>query len=331
MSLLGQRQIVAAPEGPGPTLAIDPKTRQPATLADGPGGCMGFAPYPGRDDVLFLISGFFPIFDAEGAGIDLLAWAAGPEARWSEQRIIDLPFVHRICTISDDQHRWLVAATICGGKSSRDDWSRPGTVYVVPIPDDPTAPWELRPVLEGIHRNHGMTVGTYQSGRCVYISGDEGVFALLPPGRSASAWRVEHVMDRPVSEVCPIDIDDDGMDELAVIEPFHGATMTVYKQVDGAWDARYSAELSFGHGLWAGRFGREPVIVAASRDDHRDLVCYRIDPAGRDRLAAVVIDEGSGTAKVDVMDIEGRTVVVSANSNHAEYALYEVEWNSDHE
>ena len=71
LRLLGQDRIVAATEGVGPAIAFTPAENGSAVLAEGPGGCMGFAPFPGRDDALVMITGFYPIFKAEKAGLHI--------------------------------------------------------------------------------------------------------------------------------------------------------------------------------------------------------------------------------------------------------------------
>lgn len=324
LTILGQQRIVAAPEGPGPIMAFDLPTLERRILAEGPGGCMGFASYPGRDDALLAITSFFPVFKAEGAGIDLYQAVDGFNAPWHRQRVLDLPFVHRFCTVGNGEVDYLVAATICGGKDDRDDWSKAGAVYAVEVPGSESGDWRPAPILEGIHRNHGMLVD--RSGRpTVYVSGDEGLFALRVPEVGSSTWNVEQVIERPISEFVPIDLDADGQDEIAVIEPFHGPAMTVYKQLDGEWQPVFSDELAFGHGLWGGTLAGAPAVIASNRNDTKDLVCWLVTSTDPLQMEAHVIDAGAEATNVDVIEYDGGQALIAANLVHAEYALYRVD------
>jgi hypothetical protein len=217
---------------------------------------------------------------------------------------------------------FLVAATVCGGKDFQDDWSRPGTTYVARVPEDPAGPWELQPVMEGIHRNHGMQRGTYQGRDCVYITGDEGLFALTVPAPGSTDWVATRLIDQPVSEVYAADLDGDGRDELAVIEPFHGHAMSVFKQQGEHWTPIHTSGLHFGHGLWAGRLGNENVVIAGNRAEDKNLVCFRVTSADPFRLEASVVDAGSGTTNMDVVDTPDGPALVTSNPVHGEYAIY---------
>jgi hypothetical protein len=325
LHLLGEDRIVAAPEGVGPAMAFTPAENGSAVLAEGPGGCMGFAPIPGRDDALVMITGFYPIFKAEKAGLHVYQAVDGLSKPWKGRRALDLPFVHRITSVSNGVDSFLVGATVCGGKDFQDDWSRPGTVYVAQFPEDLDGDWKTQAILEGVHRNHGMGTGSHNGAACVYVSGDEGIFALILPAPGKHEWRVEKIFDGPVSELYFADLDGDGEDELAVIEPFHGETMSVYKRVGGEWQKIYSTPLAFGHGLWAGDLSGSQAVIVGNRADGKNLVCYRVMHDVPFAMEELVIDEGSGTTNLDVVTTSTGVAIVTSNVEHAEYAMYQVE------
>lgn len=322
LHLDGHDRILAAPEGPGSVLAFASPGFEPRVVAPEPGGCMGFAPLPGRDDAFLMITRFYPIFQSEGAGIDLFTAGSGLEEPWRGRRIIDLPFVHRIAVVGNGAEHFLVAAPVCGGKDFQDDWSRPGQTYVAPVPDDPEGPWDLAPVLDPIHKNHGLTVGVFRGADCVFLAGSEGLFALKVPRPGERGWIGEKILDHEISEIQPADLDGDGVDEMVVIEPFHGDTMAVYKDVAGTWTRVWSAPLAFGHGLWAGELGGERVVIVGNRSGDGDLVCHRVVSTNPFRMEPQVVDHGSGTTNVDVMETLDGQVLVASNPGHEEYALY---------
>jgi hypothetical protein len=285
---------------------------------------MGFAAVPGRDDAVLLITEFYPIFKSERAGVHLYRAVDGFAEPWRGERVLDMPFVHRIATVDIAGTGILVGATVCGGKDFQDDWSRPGKVYVTRIPDDLEGEWTATPVMEGIHKNHGMNVGTYRGHRTIFISGTEGVFALRVPDAPDDPWTNEQIIDHEISEVFPYDLDGDGIDELAVIEPFHGDTVAVYKQSGAGWNRVFDAELGFGHGLWAGSLAGEAAVIVGNRDKTKNLCCYRVASESPFAMEEIVIDAGAATTNMTVVDLPGGQAVIASNPEYSEYALYEV-------
>ncbi|MBN2704595.1 MAG: hypothetical protein JXR23_10330, partial [Pontiellaceae bacterium] len=130
------------------------------------------------------------------------------------------------------------------------------------------------------------------------------------------------IIKEPISEVYPADLDQDGEDEIAVIEPFHGSAMSVYKEIGGTWTKIYTAELAFGHGLWAGRLGGENVVIAGNRADEKNLACFKVTSASPFMMEESVIDAGSGTTNMSVIDTPNGKALATSNPGHEEYALY---------
>ena len=339
LRILGRDRVVMASEGPGPALVLDDDL-VPRVLANGQGGSMGSAPYPGHDDHLFMVTGFLPVFQSEGAGIDLCYAVDGFSTPWNQHRIIDLPFVHRIATVAFGGATILIAATVCGGKEYRDDWSKPGAVYAIPIPASPEGPWKPVTIAGGIHRNHGLNVASLDGETLLLITGDEGVFAWRDPavdladagvddsagavgGASAADladWKPEKILDAPISEIGAIDIDGDGADELVAVEPFHGKSLALYhRSVDG-WSCVDRQPLDFGHGLSVGMLGDTPVAVVGNRAGSSDLLCFTWD-SDRKLLARHVVESGVGTAGTTVFS----DFIVASNPNTNEYARYDLE------
>ncbi|MFW5795847.1 MAG: hypothetical protein ACOCV0_01480 [Alkalispirochaeta sp.] len=270
--------VVCAGEGYGPVVAIDPRTWNVRTIADGPGGCLDVTPVPGYN-ALYMIGGSFVGYDFHRSGVyrlDLPAavWGRGDGDNDADDpvssapnipiRLFDLPFAHRLQSFRNRDGVHLVAASIAQSKHDRDDWSRPGAVFVADLGDglaapergaEPPAPAAragipgdvpipLRPILGELHKNHGLT--TVGTGHMVhpeetvrsnstgdlgwlYISGTEGTFRAPFPETNESSWTFERVVDHEISELFFIDLDGDGVDELVTIEPFHGDRLAVYR------------------------------------------------------------------------------------------------------
>jgi hypothetical protein len=328
MTIAGARRVIAASESIGPAVVFDGPSFTPRVLAAAPGGTMGFAGVPGRDDALLAITRFYPIFRAEAAGIDLYVARDGLSEPWDGRRVIDLPFVHRMASVSTPSGDFLVAATVCGGKAFQDDWSQPGAVFAFRIPEDLAGVWQADSLLEGIHRNHGMAAATLGGVRSLLVSGTEGVFALSLPGETSAdgspvpPWSRTIVLEHEVSEVGTFDFDGDGTAELAVIEPFHGDRFAIYKQGAVGWSRVFEAELAFGHGLSVGSLGGTPVAVVGNRAGSKDLVCFRTTATAALELERLIVEAGAGTAGTTmIMTAEGEGIVAS-NAGFAEYVLY---------
>ncbi len=330
----GKQAVFTAAEGEGPVLLIDPPDFTGRVIADGPGGCMGFTPFPGRDDAVFMSTGLFPVFKGETGGIHLLR--QGSAGNWHNMRIADLPFVHRIASVTAEDNAYLLAATVCGGKENRDDWSRPGTVYAAKIPADPDDEWQFVPILEGIRKNHGMAYGNVNGSPCILICGAEGLFALFPPAASGDDWRSSRLLENEISEAVQIDLDGDGEDEIVTIEPFHGDKLRIYKKEQDDYGIVFETAFAFGHGLWAGNLGNRPSIIAANRAESKNLMCYTMQEgsaaasqggghAFTDKITEHIIDAGSGTANADCLHLPDGPRVITANPERAEYAVYKVE------
>jgi hypothetical protein len=327
-TVLGRERILAASEEKGPAVVFDGPRMEPRVIATEPGGTMGFAAVPGRDDALFVITGFYPVFEATTAGIHLYQATDGLSQPWRGERVIELPYVHRIGSVATPIGDYLLGATVCGGKEYRDDWSKPGAVHAYPIPVGLDGPWEPQTILEGIHRNHGLGFGRVDGVDSLLISGTEGLFALALPGaedaegRPIEPWRVTTLLGHEVSEMGLIDFDGDGEAELAVVEPFHGDTFSVYKNGSNGWDRVYSAELDFGHGLSVGTLAGEPVATVGNRGGSKNLVCFRPVSTGPFAMEQIVVDEGPATAGTTIAATADGDGIVASNPEFAEYALY---------
>jgi hypothetical protein len=296
-------------------------------VSENPGGFMAIIPTdsfggPG----LLTAEGLHPNFITKDAGISLYSPENGWSGPWNRRRLVDLPYIHRMALVRAGGRRSLIAATLCGAKEHIDDWSRPGAVYEVVLPEKQRGSSSISsPVtlLDGVTKNHGMYVKSVGSGECVYISGEEGIFTLQMSGED-EGWIVKRIINRPVSELAVCDLDEDGEDEVATIEPFHGDRLCVYKQIDGRFEPVFEADTETGHGIWAGRLGGGTGFVHGSRAGARDLFLYHLRDAGTWKFERIVLDRGVGTAQIAVENLSGHDVLYAANNHTDEVAAYEL-------
>jgi len=324
IDLPGGTHYVAASEGREACLLFAPPDWTVSTVWDVPGGAMNVVPVPGRAGTILAIQGFFPVFDSEGAGIVYATAGADPTRPWRVQRVVDLPFVHRIDVVEVDHVPYVVAATLCGGKTFKDDWSQPGAVYVAAVPRKPDDPWYLEKVLDGIGRNHGMTVAAVEGERAVLVAGREGLFRLRIPDIPGQRWSSVCLIEREISDVALFDLDGDGEPEIVAIEPFHGDRLVVYDLVQGAWRPVSATAVDFGHVVWAGSLFGRPSIIAGSRGGAKDLVLLQPEGCDLEGARRIVLDEGVGPTQVVVREQDEGVHVMSANHGAGEVALYEI-------
>ncbi len=324
--LNGERCVVGATEDHGPVMLIRPPFQEATQMVPGPGGCMALVEDSERPGELFAVMECFVGYQFQNAGVyHVRAGAAG--LPWSATKIFGLPFAHRIDFLNKGGIRYLVAATLTSGKDNPSDWSRPGSVYASPVPLVRTDPWEVSPILEGIHRNHGLLITQFMAKRSVLVSATEGLFAadVETPGRE---WEFHQVLGSPVSEIAVFDVDGDGRDELITIEPFHGNSLCVYRQDSRGWQKAWETELSYGHCLLAGLFRQAPSILVSNRDGNRDLVLYRFEGSvvqGKSRLLSpsrIVVDAGAGAANMLALRHDGTDLIFATNQAGGEIALY---------
>jgi hypothetical protein len=137
------------------------------------------------------------------------------------------------------------------------------------------------------------------------------------------------MLDRPISEIALADIDGDGLEELATIEPFHGDRVVLYGREagtglldPGVWRERWSAPAAFGHGLWGGHLDGAAVFLLSDRSERADL---RVIRAGDDgELTDETVAPGVGAANMAVCAGRAGTFVAATEQARGEAAVYRV-------
>lgn len=282
-----------------------------------PGGMMSFLPVPGHPDHMVSIMGLFPPFIGKEAGLYL---HHRDGKKWITEKVLDLPFAHRCEFLERSGKVFLVLASVSKHKENPADWSQPGETHLISLDEIPSGSWETVLVDVSTYRNHGMTKARINDQETVCISGAEGIFAVVQNGEDQ--WELRKVFDREVSEMVFIDLDGDGNNELATIEPFHGNTLNIYKKTNGRWDKKFSDTLSFGHGLSGGVYHSEPVIIAGNRSDSLALEIFRIRELSEGKVSRTVLEQDAGPTQTQVFSCDSQDYILSANQKKNEVALY---------
>lgn len=322
LGFMGRDCLLAASEGRGgEAVLIDLKERSAALVTGLAGGVMGMVPIPGADSEFIAIQRFYPVFCSEDAEIVRvrLRPSENGEIRAEVHRLLALPFVHRIALCVLDKPM-IVAATLCSGKASTDDWSRPGAVYALETGSGLSRVLRKTVLIEGLHRNHGMYYRDAPNGGEMYISADEGIYRL-----ELGSMKYEKLSAQPTGDIFVFDADGDGQDELLAISPFHGDRLMVLKRSGQGFDCRMQLPLNFGHALWAGRLGDSRCIISCERGGEKStkLVLLTSD-SGLSPWQTVTIDSGVGAANLVVVGDGERLRLYCCNHAADEIAEYTV-------
>lgn len=285
------------------------------------GGTMSIIEIPDTNGQFLGVQKFLPGFQAEGAK---LVWGKRDATKgWLIEDFLQLPYVHRFDILPSGGVNYLVAATLCGSKKNREDWSDPGKVYVGVLPDTPEKEIAMTPLIDGLVKNHGYWRGRLNGRTCGFITCDSGVYAVAPPRTPRDNWETKHLLNTPVSDVAIYDLDGDGEDEIITIEPFHGDQVKIYHKSDVGYQVVYTypGEYQFAHALWAGKLRGVPAMILGIRRQQAELAIIRYCPESRS-YRETIVDKGCGPSNVDVIPGGEHDIILCANNLIHEAAAY---------
>ncbi len=317
----GESRILLATEGEGPCLAwYGDDYRSSHTVWDGPGGTMAMVPIPGTNGEFLAVQKFFRMFQWEEAKI--VHVRPQPGGRYEVTDVLHLPYIHRFDLLTVGERHYFIGATLATSKESKEDWSNPGKIWVGEyLGAGPLKVTELR---SGMTKNHGYSRLTRDGTMSSLLTCEEGAFEVIPPPRPDAEWEVRQFMDWPISDIAALDIDGDGELEFATIEPFHGSYFRVYKKRNGKFELIFEhPEVSdFYHVVVATTLAGKPVFIGGCRRDKKQLFYVHATGTSPLRLSAELVEQDVGPSNVHVMHEAKRDIIVAANREKAEAALY---------
>lgn len=321
----GELQLLYASEVPGgPCYSYSAKDfSDRKTVWDNAGGTMSFAPIPETDAEFLAVQNFFPGFVGETAKLVYVRY--DDEKGWITRDLINIPYVHRFDIFRVNNINYVCACTVCSLRCDTDIVSNPGKVYIFELPESMDGrDIKMHTLMEGLVRNHGYWRGTYSGKDAGYIACDNGVYAVLP--KDGKDWSVISLIDRPVSDIAAFDLDGDGAEEIAGIEPFHGNRFIINKVIDGKYQTvyHYPKELEFTHVVWMGNLRGKPAVIGGSRRADAELfILYpdKNDPSG---YSVEIIEKGFGPSNIAVLNEKDRDLILVANNSVHKADLFEV-------
>lgn len=316
----GADKIIFATEGQGAAYMYSTDDFHQSTIWDNPGGTMSIVPVPDKNGDFLAVQNFFPTFDSAEATI---VWAhLEDNEQWSIKTILHLPYVHRFDIITgEDGTHYFIGCTLCTSKTDKNDWSDPGRIYVGKLPDDLNTPIKLNIIKGNLLRNHGYSHTIWNNKMAGMITAENGVFAVTPPAKFGEDWSIEQINDIPTSDIAVGDIDNDGIDELITIEPFHGNRFVIrHKSEEGYKPVyEYPEPMEFGHVVWTGKLRGIPTIIGGQRRNSKDLFYIQYKNG---QYIKTTIDEGIGPSNVYVLNKKNHDIIISANREIGEAVIY---------
>ncbi len=317
----GQTRILVATEGEGQCLAwTGPDYQSSHTVWEGPGGTMSIVPIEGSNGEFLAVQKFFKMFQWEEAKVvHVRPLGTGG---YEVTDVLHLPYIHRFDLLTVHGRHYFIGCTLATTKVARDDWSNPGKIWVGEYRGP--GPLELTVLKDGLTKNHGYSRLTRNGFLSSLVTCEQGAFEVTPPQEPQGLWAVRQFMDWPISDISAVDIDGDGELEYATIEPFHGSYFRIYKKINGTYVKVYEhPEVSeFYHVVVGTTLAGKPVFIGGCRRGKQQLFYVHAVSTSPLRLQAEIIDEGVGPSNIHVMHEANRDIIVSANREIAEAALY---------
>lgn len=286
---------------------------------DDRGGCMSIIPFPTRKNEFFAVNEFYLKVTPS---LSKIVWGKFEDGKVILKDVLHLPYLHRFDIYHVDGKDYFICGTIARNKENKEDWSLPGQIYVGEIPEDLSNGFEVTEILDGCYRNHGYSRGMYNDRVCGYFASDQGVVRVEPPVHGGE-WTITKIKEGMTSEIAFQDLDGDGVEEMITIEPFHGNTIKIYKNVHGVYEEvyKYPYELDFAHALVGTTLAGKPCFVGGIRRVNAELFVITYED-GEYKLT--IVEKGVGPANVDVVHYNGKEYILSANHTLNEAAFYEV-------
>lgn len=324
----GQQHILVAAEKHDRCLLFDADGNLKDTVWSEPGGVMTMVQIPNSDGQFMATHKFYSPNDSKEA--KLIIATPIKQGEWEICTLVHLPHVHRFDILKRNGVHYLIACTLKSGHEHKDDWSMPGKVYAAVLPEDLSGfnednQLELQVIKDDMLKNHGYYKVEDNGIETAVVSCESGVYQFVPPESKEKQWEIHTLLETPSSDAVLLDIDRDGEKELAVLSPFHGETISIYKKMNGSYQSVYVYEkpAEFSHAIFGGTIFGKPAVIIGHRQGERNLLMFTYDKK-TEKYKAELLDKDCGPANVFKYEKNGASILISANREIDEIAMYTI-------
>lgn len=325
----GKDHFLVAAEKVDRCLLFDLDGNLEDTVWEEPGGVMSMVQVPGSNGQFLSTYKFYSPNDSKEAKIVIVTPKG--KGNWEVKTLVDLPHVHRFDIVNRGGVNYLIACALKSGHEFKEDWSMPGKVYAAVLPDDLSQfndenQLELTVIKDNMLKNHGYYRVDEDGITTSIISCDSGVYQFFPPKSKGENWTIETLINEAASDAVLVDLDEDGEKELAVLSPFHGEKICIYKKINGAFEQvyEYEKDAEFTHAIYGGMLCGKPALVVGHRKAERNLIVFTYHQEKK-QYEAQIIDEDCGPANVFHYIHNEKDVLISTNREIDEVAMYTLE------
>ncbi len=325
----GTDHFLVAAEKHDRCILFDQEGREEETVWTEPGGVMTMVQVPGTNGQFLATHRFYSPNDSKEAEIVIVTPRG--KNQWEVRTLVKLPHVHRFDILERGGVRYLIACTLKSGHAYKDDWTKPGKVYGAVLPESLEGfcaenPLELCVLKDQMLKNHGYYRIEDQGIETGLVSADNGIFQFVPPAAPDQDWEIRPILATAASDAVMVDLDGDGEKEMAVLSPFHGDQISIYKKQNGVYEKVYDYEkpAEFTHAIFGGVLCGQPAVVVGHRKGERNLLVFTWNKAAQ-AYQAQVLDRDCGPANVYHYQNGGRDIIISANREINEIAMYQLE------
>ncbi len=322
----GERHLICAAEKHDPCYIFNMDGEKIDTLWEGPGGVMTLLQYPlstDDDPIMMATQEFYSPNDSAKAKI---VYYTRENGAWVCHVLCDLPFVHRFGIVQRNGKYYLVACSLKSAHAFKNDWTCPGRIWIAPLPENireysADNQLALTPLVSGLYKNHGFCRCEEDGYTFVLVGTQNGVYKITPPAEEGGEWGAEQLIDVPASDMLYQDYDGDGVRELLILSPFHGDTLSVYKDNGGKFECVYTCDkkMPFLHAIWGAKVGGKETAFIGNREEDRELFALTWNGS---EYVRDILDHGAGPANCMYYKDGDKDMIIASNRETDEVALY---------
>lgn len=267
---------------------------------------------------------------AKSGSVHYLIRPADPTQKWEPVKLHHEVTVHRMRWVLVGEKTFQLVVVPLHGKGNKDGKGAGVRVLGYEVPKDPRAEWKTQLIDESLHITHNFDAFKFfGSTEALVVVGREGIRSAAYAEIWVSEFMTVEGMSEGGGEIRVGSLDREGA-FMAVIEPWHGNKLVVYR---GKKRTVLDDTLNEGHALGVGDFlgiGRDQIAVGWRKPDKDKKTGVKLfvpeDATGEKWKMHVVDDATMATEDLQVADLnsDGKPDIVAAGRATKNVIVY---WN----